>query len=925
VLIALPAAVFIVPDLGWGKLLMTGDNVQQNYPLHVLTGSLLRQGQLPYWNQYIFSGSPLLAGFNAGAFYPLVGFFIVLPARAAWLATMVTLFAVIGTGMYAYLRALRISPRAGVVAAITFTFAGTVFSQVNHLDMTEGFAALPWMLLAVLHIVRDGRWRWSLLLGGGLATVILGGAPEAMLDEAILLVVYAVFTAGIDWSRWWRVLTRAGLGAALGLSIATVQWLPGLNFIANSQRGANGYAYATAGSFPPPYSLMSVVPYLLGGYGHAGFSYFFGSYNLPEVGLYFGLLPIIAIIALLHPHWPSRLARRDRLTWYLCGFVGILLALGSHTPLEHLFNALPLYGHQRLQSRNMIDVSMAVCVLFAGWLDRDVAPVGAGAGAGVGAVAVDGGGGGVAVGPVGEVSTRWASWRWYDRAVGVVPAALAGALLIWGWTSPASLLHAVNGLTSHPSFVRTLHEACLVALIVGAVAALLVWVRPRISSGVWIGVVAVFVVLDIGFVAATGQLASAPSNTVLAGSSPIEHFIGEHLGPGGRYVAYDPEGYGTEDLGIYDLNILAHLPSIGGYASIVNGDYSTLTNTHTPGDVNVAQLKAGTLAGLDLQDVATVPEYFMVPIDGVPAGLTQVKQLPESRGGDPELPLGTKANYQDSAYPFYPGPRGTLAAGHTSTWFFGESVAPSSASLLFAQPATAAVVRFGLIDGASDAVTWGPPTEVDTGATQVTGSLIPPGTSALGRATAPSGVGLAMQVMLGTVNGFQGTVQVDSRAFELDGSLSAALRSPRWRDVGGVEGYTLFARTIPPTPIYSLLPGGRHGPSLEVTKNQTKIETVKVDANQPLTIVRDVAWDGGWHGSVTVNGRHTEQLKVTHHGLVQQVVVPPGDDVVTFRYVPPHMVVAIVVSLAGVGFLLAALLLMAVRRMRRRLARSVAV
>jgi hypothetical protein len=89
VLIAIPTAVFVVPDLIGGHLLITGDNLQQNYPLHVLVGSMLRHGQLPFWNQYIFSGTPLMADFNAGAFYPLTGLFVVLPDRAAWVATEV--------------------------------------------------------------------------------------------------------------------------------------------------------------------------------------------------------------------------------------------------------------------------------------------------------------------------------------------------------------------------------------------------------------------------------------------------------------------------------------------------------------------------------------------------------------------------------------------------------------------------------------------------------------------------------------------------------------------------------------------------------------------------------------------------------------------------------------------------------------------
>ena len=73
VLIAIPTAAFVLPDLIGGHLLITGDNLQQNYPLHVLVGSMLRHGQLPFWNQYIFSGTPLMADFNAGAFYPLTG------------------------------------------------------------------------------------------------------------------------------------------------------------------------------------------------------------------------------------------------------------------------------------------------------------------------------------------------------------------------------------------------------------------------------------------------------------------------------------------------------------------------------------------------------------------------------------------------------------------------------------------------------------------------------------------------------------------------------------------------------------------------------------------------------------------------------------------------------------------------------------
>ena len=174
VLIGIPAATFILPDLLGGHLLMTGDNLQQNYPLHVLVGSMLRRGELPFGTSTCSAGRRCWRASTRG----------LLPARGAlrdparpwaWIATEVILFSLIAVGMYLFLRALALSTAACVLAAATFSFSGVVLSQVNHVDMTEGFVSIPFMLLAVLHIVRDGRWRWSVLLGVGFALVIFGG------------------------------------------------------------------------------------------------------------------------------------------------------------------------------------------------------------------------------------------------------------------------------------------------------------------------------------------------------------------------------------------------------------------------------------------------------------------------------------------------------------------------------------------------------------------------------------------------------------------------------------------------------------------------------------------------------------------------------------------------------------------------------
>jgi hypothetical protein len=881
VLIGLPAAAFILPDLFGGHLLMTGDNLQQNYPLHVLVGSMYRRGELPFWNPYLFSGTPLLAGFNAGAFYPLVGLFAILPDRVAWIATEVILFSLVAIGMYLFLRALKLSTVPCVLATIAFSFSGVVLSQINHVDMTEGFVSLPFMLLAVVYIVRDGRWRWSVLLGVAFALVIFGGAPEAMLDEAFLVIAYAALCAGLDGARWRRVVTRCGVGAVLALSLSAVQWLPGIAAISSSQRSAFGASFAGSGSFPPANSLLALVPYLFGGYGHLGEAKFFSHYNLPEVGIYVGILPVVALITLWRPQWPSRLARSERRTWYIIAAIGLLLAFGANTPLEHVFNQIPLYGHQRLQSRNMIDVSVALCVLFAGWLDRREDP--------------------------GRTSVR------FDRWAGFIPFGVVLGVTTWAAVAPRSLVTALTTAAGSAVEEHTVREASLVALGVCALAGIVCWLRSDMSRPSWFVVVAVFMAADLGLIIGTSSVLTVPSNTLLSGTTAVENYVAGHLASGGRFAFYDPQSYSGgitgSGTGRPDANVLARLPSVGGYASIVAGGYDAATMTHTQGELNVPRLASGAFTQLDLQDILTVPEYFLVPLTKAPTSLDEVSQASEARGRDAVLPLGNRANFSDSGYSFYPAPRGELRAGQSSRWFFGKSLVASRANVLLAPGATSARIRFGTVTS-TGSTRWEPPVPVDPGARRV-GSRLPTGAA----------VGLVVQVVSGHLPSHQSVIVVGAQTYELDGALSSAVQPGPWHQQGSVDRYTLYVRTRGPASVYAVTQDHETAPAVTVLAQNDNTESLAVHAKAPIVVVRNVAWDGGWRASVSSNGGPEVTVPVDKRGLVQQVALPAGTDVVRFSYQPRHWLVASVLSEGAALLLLLLLIDIALRRWSSRWSR----
>src|SRR5436190_24315622 len=77
-----PLVVFAGALLG-RSLLAPGDGALYYFPMHVLTADAWSSLQVPAWNPFAFSGTPLLAASQSGVFYPLNALFLFLPALYA--------------------------------------------------------------------------------------------------------------------------------------------------------------------------------------------------------------------------------------------------------------------------------------------------------------------------------------------------------------------------------------------------------------------------------------------------------------------------------------------------------------------------------------------------------------------------------------------------------------------------------------------------------------------------------------------------------------------------------------------------------------------------------------------------------------------------------------------------------------------------
>lgn len=867
-----PLLIFSVAALA-GYPLLTGDNLVQNYPLSVLAGEIIAHGNLPVYDPYLWSGSPLLGAANAHALLPTTGLFVFLPHLAAWVLDESVTLAACSVGAFVLARRNGCGTFAASLAGASFALGGFVSSQIIHIDFVSAAGALVWCLVAMDGIFTgDTRRRavWAAVLAGAVACVALSGSPDIVIDAAVAVLAYGAHLLASARRGRLAPLAWTAAGGVSGIALGAVQWLPTADFVAASERAHASYAFAASGSVSPAELLLSVVPHVLGG-GPIGLEAYAGPYNLAELDAYCGILGLVAVISLTAA-WRSARAVNLRV-WYVVGALGVLLALGSHTPLEHLVQHLPVVGEQRLPSRALILLSLASSMLVGQWVEVQLS------------------------------APRRAAPRLGMFLGALAPAAVLALLLATAVSGRplGGLLGAVPG--SHWSLtVLAPYLAVTAVVALGAGAVVLLgpgWPRRRQA---W--AIAVVFAVDLA-VFTVDQSSLAPVYArALSAPNPLQSALAARLRGAGRYLVVDPGragGITLDEVGGSDFNLLSGMDSAQGYGSLTWGPYAAETGTHSQDDIAPPALAGTVFDSLDVRLLLVAPEELsMAGASAEPPGAAPASS--------PGLDLPAIAGVAPVASPV------SLAAGQRQTRWFGRSLEVSSVILRVADPplgpGEAAAIAAGL-----RLLPEAPGRTRDGFRSEASGGTL---TLRLDRARQADGLeltdGLGSRLRIASVSlGVRG-----GASYQLDGALAAFLTGPHWVAAGHIGPYAVFADTRARGEFSVAVPDG---PRVEVTvlssSRFTPTETVRVVAGGPVSLDRAVADIPGWSASES-DGGHSHAVALRRAGLVQSFSVPAGTTVVTFSYQPPGLRAGAVASLCGlVAIVLILIVGLALRRRGR--------
>jgi hypothetical protein len=328
--------------------------------------SSLREGHLPLWNPYAFSGITFVGNPQPALFYPPTWLALAMPVTRAMGLIAVSHLWLAGAGMYLWLRSEGGSRAGGLLGGAVLAFGGYFAVRVRggHLGVITTGAWLPFLLWAYRQASLRRSWRWAIAGGVPVGLSILGGHTASFAYVALGLVGYAVFHVWQSWqetrSAQQALLPVGWVGVMLlvGLVVAAVQLLPMVELaLLSTRRGAASYDFAARFSWPPGFLVTLLIPNFFGEPSHTGY---WGDGIYDEFIFYVGVLPLILTLL--------GLRLRHRLTPLLValGLGALLLAFGEYGGLHPLlYRFIPFFQVMRAPARAGYLFSV-VAAAFAG-------------------------------------------------------------------------------------------------------------------------------------------------------------------------------------------------------------------------------------------------------------------------------------------------------------------------------------------------------------------------------------------------------------------------------------------------------------------------------------------------------------------------------------------------------------------------------
>jgi hypothetical protein len=258
------------------------------YPWRTLAVDLMKNFQWPLWNQYSFSGYPLLGNWQSAPFSPANLFYALsaIPPIAkgrlggielGWTFGVIFQPLLAAFFMYLWLRNKKLKQIPSILSGFLYAFSGFHITWIYYNTHAWTTLWLPLILLSIDKILINKKTLnqnkqtnfkllityslftnpYFLLLSLTIALSILSGYPIILIYETIIIVTYLISTRYYLFPITYFLLP---ISIILGLGLSAIQWFPGLETINQSIHSLDTSTLQSANQgFLPIQNLITIL------------------------------------------------------------------------------------------------------------------------------------------------------------------------------------------------------------------------------------------------------------------------------------------------------------------------------------------------------------------------------------------------------------------------------------------------------------------------------------------------------------------------------------------------------------------------------------------------------------------------------------------------------------------------------------------
>jgi hypothetical protein len=362
--------VFFSPLFFFGQSLYYSDFSFITYPVKSFLAQTFQEGALPFWAPSIDSGTPFMAAFHTGVFYPPSIIFLLPNITLALNLFYSFHFIVLMIPTYFLARSWDLSGPAALCSAITALLSSFFLSSTM---LSNWFLAAVWLPLVFLLFQKFIVKKKALYFIAATLTLIcqiLAASPELCILTVVLLLAYSLFLVPrekFSLSPYGRMAALAVM-VILALGASAFQLLPTYELIEHSVR-KGGLPFETHSYRSMAINQLSeiVLPknfddYFSGNRPGGRITTFF-------ISIYMGLIPLLCLFLGIG-------FRRNKAVqfWLWVFLIGIFLASGAHNPVyKWIYTWTPLMSLFRFPEKFFNISAFALIFLTGHVLDLLVA------------------------------------------------------------------------------------------------------------------------------------------------------------------------------------------------------------------------------------------------------------------------------------------------------------------------------------------------------------------------------------------------------------------------------------------------------------------------------------------------------------------------------------------------------------------------